>query len=101
MDRAPRGGEMVELAHPFEKGLDLPLIADIQGEALHRAADLLLGLLQLVIVPAADDHLGPPGRRGLRRGQADAGGAADDDEALGLSESWAIPPTLRMTTGML
>ncbi len=36
VDRTPRGGEVVEPAGPLEKGLDLPLIVHIQGEALHR-----------------------------------------------------------------
>ena len=61
-----------------KEGLDGGLIADVQGQGRDLAADLLLGLNQLLLGAAGDNHRGACRHGGLSRGEANAGAAADN-----------------------
>ena len=76
--RASRGGEVVEVPYLPKEGLDGGLIADVQGQGRDLAADLLLGLNQLLLGAAGDNHRGACRHGGLSRGEANAGAAADN-----------------------
>ncbi len=75
---------MVELAYPVEEGDDRGLVGDVQHDALGLVTDLLDRQVDPVLTAGGDDHVRAPGRCGLRDGESDAGGTADDDDARGV-----------------
>ncbi len=75
---------MVELADPVEEGDDRGLVGDVQHDALGLVTDLLHRQVDPVLTAGGDDHVRALGRRGLRDGEPDAGGTADDDDTLGV-----------------
>lgn len=75
---------MVELADPVEEGGERGLIGDVQQDAFGRATELLHRQVDPAPVAGGDDHVRTLGRCGLGDGEADAGGAAYDDDTLGV-----------------
>ena len=78
----------VALEHGVDERLDLVLLADVAGARLDAAAvGLRGGLVERLLAPAADDHLGAERRQLERGGAAQARAASADDRHLPVEQT--------------